>query len=245
MHLLHVLRKHGPVSFHLDIQPGSPLDRQRMHCQTLRSHFLDFPEGVAHILQRFARKPGDNIHIDILKTFRSGQLEGPTDIRRCMSPADDLQCFLVHGLRVDGNPVHTMSLQHRQLLPVQTVRSPGFHRVFGNTLLSEELLYIIQQPIQFICRKGRRCSPADIKSGKPPSPVQLRDLLQLPPECGKIGFHPACHFIYRIGRKGAVKAPCGAEGNADIKGVIRLRIHPGKDFPFLQGNRRRQYCLFS
>lgn len=44
-----------------------------------------------------------------------------------MTPADNIQRFLIHCLRIDRNPLNTMGKNHIQLFFVETVRPSGFN----------------------------------------------------------------------------------------------------------------------
>ena len=56
----------------------------------------------------FSRKTCDQIHIDIVESQFSCQMENADYIFHCVTSSDHIQCLLLHGLWIDGNSANSM-----------------------------------------------------------------------------------------------------------------------------------------
>ena len=72
-----------------------------MHRQTVRVKLPDLPQRIFHIFRRLPRQSGNQIHIDILKAEFPGQTKRLHHILHCMPSSYQIQCLLLHGLRID------------------------------------------------------------------------------------------------------------------------------------------------
>ena len=127
--------------------------------------------------------------------------------------------MVLQGLRVDGDAAHAVPFQHLQLLPVDGVRPAGLHSILSTALQRQDLPAPGEQPVQLAGGQGGGRTAPHIEGAKPPArplqdPAQGADLLQKGVQIGLQKLQRPAHIG---GHKGAVGAPCGAEGDAHIE----------------------------
>ena len=153
-----------------------------------------------------------------------------------MSPADDLQCFLVHGLGIDGNPGDGVLFDDFQFFPGNAVRTARFH---GKLLHLAEIkmpLDLCQQPVQLLRFQGRRGSAADVDRIQLPFLINLRPVGNLLAESIQIIVHLLFPDGKGAGAEGTVEADTGTERDPHIEAVAVVIIDISQNMPFPVGN---------
>ena len=110
----------------------------------------------------FSRKTCDQIHIDIVESQFSCQMENADYIFHCVTSSDHIQCLLLHGLWIDGNSANSMLSDHSQLVLSNAVRSSGFDRIFFQMFKGKMFFQETQNPVHLLCTQGCRCTASHI-----------------------------------------------------------------------------------
>ena len=110
----------------------------------------------------FTRKTYDQIHINVIKSQLSCQMEGFFCLIYGMLTSDDLQCFLIHGLWIYRNSCYRIFTDCFQFLACDAVRSSSLYSKFSKSLKSESLSYCIQQLTDLMRKQCSRCTAANI-----------------------------------------------------------------------------------
>ena len=83
---------------------------------------------MTHILQILIWKPHDQIHVNIVKAQLSCKPEAFHGLLHRVMSSNDIQCLLLHGLRVDGDTADSMLAQYLKLFSGNGIRSSCLHR---------------------------------------------------------------------------------------------------------------------
>ena len=120
--------KHGDAVL-LDplVQAGCTLDGQGMHGQAVRGQFHDLFDGALYIRLQFSRQSQDQIHIDIIKSKLTCEVEDLFYIFYRMLSSDKIQCLLLHCLWVDRDAGYRIFADYLKFFLCDTVWSSGFN----------------------------------------------------------------------------------------------------------------------
>ena len=207
------------------VHAAGALDGQGMHGEAFRVQPHGRLHGTGKVLRMLPRQPGDHIHVDMPHALRPGHGIGLLHLLRGVGTADHLQGTVVHGLRIDADAPHARLTDGPQLAGGDGIRPPGLHGVLSRPGIQRH--QPLQQAGQLILvqRGGRAAAHIDRAELFPCLPQQTRALLHFMEQCLQVWLHQLS--LAQLARgKGAVRAPCGAEGNAYIHvdlPVIRLR----------------------
>ena len=86
-----------------------------------------------------------------------------------MTPAYQLQRFIMKALRIDADAVHSHRLHRHQLSGTEAVRATGLHRELAQRLqafavaLQQSLFHSLQQTCKYLITQARGRTAADIK----------------------------------------------------------------------------------
>ena len=185
-------------------------------------------------LSVLTRKSHDKIHIDIIKATFSCEQKCLFRFLYSMTASDNIQCFLIHGLRIYRNPCHRIIADHPQFFSGDTVRPSGFYGKLCKVMAIEVLHKGIKQDFQLFCLKCRRCSASDIYS------VQFFTLLfhyfrnsfNFLTESFQIKIYSVFPLFQRIRTERTIQTDTWTEGNSYIQTVSVLIINILKDFSF-------------
>ena len=123
---------------------------------------LDLLKCILHICRIFSRKSGDQIHIDIIKSKLTCEVEDLFYIFYRMFSSDKIQCLLLHCLWVDGNAGYRIFADHFELFSCDAVRSSGFNCKLKHMLQVKILPDCSKQTVKLICLECCRCSSTDV-----------------------------------------------------------------------------------
>ena len=170
-----------------------------------------------------ARKPCDDIRIDVRNPALSDHFKSAADFLHRMQTADRFQCHVVHGLRIYADPIHSIMSHYRQFLPGDRIRSAGFHAEFSDFRQIERFHSARKQSLQRKCAERSGGAASHIKAFRHnPETAEFRShRLNLCEKSLKIPLH---RFPGRlIGRKRTIKTPRRTERNPDVYsgGVFR------------------------
>ena len=180
----------------------------------------------------FTRKSHDQIHIDIVKSQLSCQMECFFCLVYRVFSSDDLQSFLIHGLWVYRNPCYRIFTDCLQLLACDAVRSAGFYCKFCQSLKSKGFSHCVQQLTDLVRKQCGRCTAADIDGIQLSALHHKRSLSYFFAESFYILISPFLPYFQRIRAERTVQADTRAEGNSDIKAVSVLIVNVLQYFSF-------------
>ena len=147
---------------------------------------LNLLKCILHICCIFSRKSGDQIHIDIIESKLTCEVEDLFYIFYRMFSSDKIQCLLLHCLWVDRDAGYRIFANHFELFSCDTVRSSGFNCKLKHMLQVKILPDCSKQTVKLICLECCRCSATDIYGIQRLSLHQLCRSLQFFDHCVKV-----------------------------------------------------------
>ena len=88
------------------IESRRTLQCKGMDRQGIRVQRLHFFQGMRHFFPVLARQTNDQIHVDVVETKVTRHAELLFNLLHRMMASDQIQCLLVHRLRVNRNTSH-------------------------------------------------------------------------------------------------------------------------------------------
>ena len=117
---------------------------------------------MTHIIDILFRKSHDKIHIDVVKAKTSGQFKAFDRLVNGMMTSDNIQCLLLHRLRIDGDTADSVITQHLKLLLRDGIRSSCLYGKFDTMAKIKAAADLADQTVKLIRFQRRRCTSADI-----------------------------------------------------------------------------------
>ena len=218
----------------------SPLDGQGMYRQIVRPHLFHLLQRMGHVLDSLSGQSHNQIHVDMGKPFLPGHGIALPDLFRRMFSPDNVKGSLVHGLGIDGNPIHPVPANSPQLVSGYAVRPPRLHGKFQHMLHGNVMLNHGNQPVQPHCREGCGRPAADIDGVALFPRKALRQESQFLLQGVQVGIHFFLPLICRIAGKRTIEASAGAEGDPHIEAVTVLIVQTLQKrlLPFGNGDRQ-------
>ena len=139
-----------------------------------------------------------------------------------MPPPDGGKDPVIHGLRVDADPVYPVFPENRQLLRCDGVRPAGLHGALHGAGKVEPFIQPAQQPVHLLRRQGSGGAAAHIEGTD--TQTQLlhhgRRAVRLRQQGLQVGLHQMKGFFHAVADKAAIGAPGRTEGDAHIQGYL-------------------------
>ena len=189
-----------------------------MHRDVGRSHGQHPVQGALEALQAVSGQPGDQVHVYQAAEASPGQFHGLLDLDGGMGPAHGAKDVVLHGLGIDGDAADAVSPQYPQLVCRDGVRPARLHGELPALFHGQTTLHRRQHPVQLRGSQGGGGAAPHVGGGDVQSvlPQQPPGQLDLPAQSVHIGLHQSQGPLHIGGDEGAVGAPGGAEGNADV-----------------------------
>ena len=188
-------------------------------------------QASAEACRRIRREPGNQVHVDVLKTGPHRLTVGPDHILSRVGPPAGPEHGVLHGLGIDAHAVRPMVKDDPELLVGQRVRPPALYGEFQASGEIQMLPEGIQQPCHLALGQGGGGAAPNIEgahmaSGGAQQLPGQGDLLQ---KGLQIGLQQLGLFAYGPADEAAIAAPGGAEGDAYIqRKILRLRFADGR-----------------
>ena len=119
-------------------------------------------KAPAEALVIVSRKPGDQIHVDVVKAHRPRHPVAVDHILRGMLPPDPAKHLIRKGLGIDGDAGRSALADRFQFFRCDGIRTPGFDRIFNTADTGEIRTYRPGQLSELRGGKNARRAAAEI-----------------------------------------------------------------------------------
>ena len=214
-----------------------------MYGQAVRPESFYLVQCMLHFCDIFAGKTHDQIHIDIVESGFSCQMKRILCLFYCMTSANDIQGFLIHGLWIYGNPGNRKLPDRLKLFQGYTVRSSCLNRKFFQLLTGKIFRDRAKKSPKLIRLQCGRCSAANINRIQFPVLHHLGNRLDLFDQCIQIVFYVFTPSLQGIGTERTVQTDTWAKRDSHIKAVTVLIVNILQDIPLTVGNGNCKRCF--
>ena len=184
----------------------------------------DLLQGFPETFCRVIGQTCNQVHVDIRKPCFLRRIVCCKSLRGIVVAADDGKHVVIHGLGVDGHTVNPGFGDGKEFLRIQSVGSAALHGEFQASGQVKMLPNGGKQPPHLGCCQGGGCAATHIQGADVITGFlqKCAGHLNFPDEGIQIRLHHVGEFFNAEAHKGAVGAPGGAEGDANVQGKVLL-----------------------